>query len=131
MANTDFKSVGEYIARQPEASRAPLERVRAAIRKALPQAQEVISYEIPAYKNEDGFLLYFAGWKEHYSLYPATDPLIAAFKDDLGSGEVNKRTLKFPLSQPVPARLIARIAKFKAAEAAARATRRGPAVSKR
>jgi len=55
--------------------------VRAKIRKALPDAQEVISYKIPACKLNGKLILYFAAWKEHYSLYPASPPLIAAFKE--------------------------------------------------
>jgi uncharacterized protein YdhG (YjbR/CyaY superfamily) len=61
-------------------------------------------------------VLYFAGWRQHYSLYPATDHIVAAFKDDLAPYEVNKGTIRFPLSQPVPAKLIGRIAKFRAKE---------------
>ena len=64
-------------------------------------------------------MLYFAGWKRHYSLYPATAPLVEAFKDDLAPYEVNdKGTIRFPLSQSVPVKLIGRIAKFRAREAA-------------
>jgi uncharacterized protein YdhG (YjbR/CyaY superfamily) len=67
-------------------------------------------------------VVYFAGWKQHYSLYPATDHLVAAFKDDLAPYEINKRTIRFPLSEPVPVKLIERIAKFRAKEAAERET---------
>jgi uncharacterized protein YdhG (YjbR/CyaY superfamily) len=66
-------------------------------------------------------VVYFAGWKQHYSLYPAGARLVAAFKDDLAPYEVSKGTIRFPLSQPVPAKLIERIAKFLAKEAAERA----------
>ena len=121
MAKTDFKSVDAYIDSQPEASRAVLERVRGTIRKALPDAQEVISYQIPAYRFPSGLVLFFAGWKEHYSLYPATEQLLEAFKDDLAPYEVNKGTIRFPLSQPIPVKLIERIAKFRAKEDAERA----------
>jgi uncharacterized protein YdhG (YjbR/CyaY superfamily) len=116
MANTDFKSVDEYFLSRPEAVRPVLERIRAAIRKALPAAEVAISYQIPTFKVNGRPAIYFAVWKEHYSLYPASDPLIDAFKDVLAPGVVEKRTLKFPLSAPVPARLIGRIAKFRAQE---------------
>ena len=119
MAKTDFKSVNQYIAGQPEAVHAVLERVRNAIRKAVPTADEVISYQIPAYKLDGGTVLYFAGWKKHYSLYPASAQLVAAFKDDLAPYEVNnKGTIRLPLSEPVPVKLIERIAKFRAKEVA-------------
>ena len=121
MAKTDFKSVDQYIASQPEASRPILERVRAAIRKALPAAEEAISYQIPTYKLQGRAVLYFAGWKKHYSIYPATARLVAAFKDDLVPYEVNdKGTIRFPLSQRVPIGLIGRLAKFRAKESAER-----------
>jgi uncharacterized protein YdhG (YjbR/CyaY superfamily) len=119
MAKTDFKSVDQYIAAQPDAVRAILERVRAAIRKAVPDAEEVISYQIPAYKLGGGTVVYFAGWKEHYSIYPAAKQLVAAFKKELEPYEVNdKGTIRFPLSEPVPVKLIERIAKFRAKEVA-------------
>ena len=72
MAKTSFKSVDDYIASQPEAVQAVLQRVRSIIRKAVPGAEEVISYQIPTYKLHGRAVLYFAGWKQHYSLYPAT-----------------------------------------------------------
>jgi uncharacterized protein YdhG (YjbR/CyaY superfamily) len=65
-------------------------------------------------------VLYFAGWKQHYSLYPATEHLLDAFKDELAPYDVNKGTIRFPLSQPVPVKLIERIAKFRAKEVAER-----------
>jgi len=103
---------------------ATLQRVRRTIRKAVPGAEEVISYQIPTYKLHGGYVVYFAGWKRHYSLYPAGSRLVAAFKDDLAPYEVSKGTIRFPLSRPVPVSLIARIAKFLAKEAAARARER-------
>jgi uncharacterized protein YdhG (YjbR/CyaY superfamily) len=120
MAKTDCKSVDEYIASQSEAVRGVLGRVRSAIRKAVPGAEEVISYKIPAYKLPSGPVLYFAGWRQHYSLYPATERLVTAFKDELAPYEVSKGTIRFPLSQPVPVKLIGRIAKFRAKEVAER-----------
>ena len=121
MAKTDFKSVDDYITSQPEPRRDTLEQVRSAIRKALPGAEEVISYKIPAYKLHGGIVLYFAGWTQHYSLYPAGDRLVAAFKKELAPYELSKGTIRFPLSEPVPAKLIERIAKFRAKEQRERA----------
>ena len=121
MAKTDFKSVDEYIATHPPEVQAVLQRVRSTIRKAVPGAEEAISYQIPTFKLHGTYVVYFAGWKKHYSLYPASRALVAAFKDDLSSYEVNKGTIRFPLDRPVPVRLIAGIAKFMAKEADARA----------
>lgn len=116
MAKTDFKSVDEYIASQPEAVRPILERVRSVIRKALPNAEEVISYQIPLFRLAGERVLFFAGWKQHYSLYPASARLVAALKDELAPYKISKGTIRFPLSEPVPEKLIARIAKFRAKE---------------
>jgi uncharacterized protein YdhG (YjbR/CyaY superfamily) len=116
MAKTDFKSVDSYLGSQPAAVRGVLDRVRAAVRKALPKAEECISYQIPAYKVAGGMVIYFAGWKEHYSLYPATAGVVAAFEEELAPYEISKGTIRFPLSQPVPVRLIGRIARFRANE---------------
>jgi uncharacterized protein YdhG (YjbR/CyaY superfamily) len=120
MTKTNFKNVDEYIAAQPEAGQAALGTVRSAIRKALPKAEEVISYKIPAYKLKGAVVLYFAGWKLHYSLYPAGDRLVAAFKNELTPYKISKGTIRFPLGKPVPVKLIERIAKFRATEIAKR-----------
>jgi uncharacterized protein YdhG (YjbR/CyaY superfamily) len=118
MAKTSFKSVDQYITSQPEVLQGILASVRAAIRTALPEAEEVISYRIPAYRLAGGAVLYFAGWKQHFSIYPATGAVRAKFKDQLSSYKLSKGTIRFPVSQPVPVKLIARIAKFRAKEVA-------------
>jgi uncharacterized protein YdhG (YjbR/CyaY superfamily) len=118
MAQTDFKSVDEYIASQPEAARDKLERVRSIIRKALPEAEETISYQIPAYKLDGQAVIYFAGWKRHYSLYPANGRVKAAFETEITQYRLSKGTIRFPLSDPIPAKLIERIVKFRAKETA-------------
>ena len=120
MAKIGFRSVDGYIASQPEAVQAVLGRVRSAIRKAVPAAQEVISYNMPTYTLYGGRLLNFAVWKQHYSIYAATDQVVAAFKDELTRYQVAKGTIRFPLFQPVPVNLIGRIAKFRAKEIAER-----------
>ena len=121
MAKTDFKSIDEYIATFPPDLQDILQRVRMTIRKAVPKAEEAISYQIPVFKLHGSYVVYFAGWKHHFSLYPASSRLVAAFKDELAPYEVNKGTIRFPLSKPVPVKLIASIAKFLAEEADVRA----------
>ncbi len=125
MATKDFKSVDEYIASQPAAVQDVLNVVRATIRKALPKAEEVISYKMPSYKLGGRAVLYCAGWKQHYSLYPVSASLVAAIGEDAASYTVDKGTIRFPLSKPVPVKLIARIAKLRAGEVARKATARG------
>jgi len=120
MAKTAYPSVDAYLTAQPEAARPALETVRSAIRAVLPEAQEVISYQIPAYRTGAGIIIFFAGWKKHFSLYPASEALVEAFADELKPYEVSKGTIRFPLSQPVPAALIGRIAAFRAKEVSAR-----------
>ena len=120
MAKTDVKSVDAYIAAQPAAAQGVLEQVRSAIRKAVPNAEESIAYKIPTYKLRGDPVIYFAGWKQHYSLYPATRQVVATFRDELAAYEVKKGTIRLPLSQPVPVKLIERIAKFRAEEVTGR-----------
>jgi uncharacterized protein YdhG (YjbR/CyaY superfamily) len=95
-----------------------LARVRGILRKVLPKAEEVISYQIAAFKQDGRAVVYFAGWKEHYSLYPATSHVTSALKKELRPYKQSKGTIRFPLDD-VPARLIARIAKLRAEEVAA------------
>ena len=131
MAKPGFKSVDEYIDSQPATVQSVLERVRSTIRKAVPAAEEAISYAIPSYKLHGDPVIYFAGWKQHYALYPVSGRLIAAFKDDLVPYEVDKSTIRFPFSQPVPVKLIGRIVKFRAKEAAEREEKKPLAPNKR
>jgi uncharacterized protein YdhG (YjbR/CyaY superfamily) len=131
MSKANFKTVDEYISAQPETAQAVLRLVRSTLRKALPGAEEVISYKIPAYKLHGGIVLYFAVWKQHYSLYPAGERMVAAFKDQLASYKVSKGTIRFPLSEPVSVKLIERVAKFRAKESARREKSKPAAVRKR
>lgn len=109
------KSVDEYIAAQPAPVRAKLEQVRAAIRRAAPDAVEVIGYRMPGYKLHGKAMLYFAAFQEHYSLFAASGTFFAELQDELKGYELRKGTVHFPLSEPVPVKLISRIAKLRAA----------------
>src|ERR1019366_2323081 len=113
------KSIDEYIAAQPEAVRPKLEQVRAAIRRAVPEAVEGIGYRMPGYKLHGKPMLYFAAFKEHYSLFAASGTFFAALEDELRGYELRKGTVHFPLAKPVPVKLISRIAKLRAAGIAA------------
>jgi uncharacterized protein YdhG (YjbR/CyaY superfamily) len=96
--------------------------VRQAIRKAVPKAEEGISYRIPTYRLDGRYLIYFAGFKAHIGVYPvhADDPALGAAIAPYVSG---KATLKFPLDEPLPLALIARVVKVKAKAAKAKALR--------
>jgi uncharacterized protein YdhG (YjbR/CyaY superfamily) len=119
MAKTDYQSVADYIAAQPAAVQPALRRVRATIRKALPRGTEGISYQIPVYKLDGAMLLYFAGFPRHYGIYPATPGIVGPLKQELAAHLHGKATIRFPIEDPVPTRLITRIVKLRAAEVAA------------
>ncbi len=129
---THFTSVDEYLATQPPAARAVLERMRSAIRRAVPNSVERISYRIPSFKLPGGAgALYFAGWKEHVSFYPASERLVAEFRDELAPFDVSKGTIRFPLARRVPVVLIGRLAKFRAQELVANRKSKSAAPKKR
>ena len=107
-------TIDEYIAEQPVAVRPILEKIRQIVNKNAPDADEVISYGMPAFKLH-GMLLYFATFTNHYSLF-AFPSAIVAFKDKLKGYELSKGTIKFPLDKPVPVKLIAEIVKLKMKE---------------
>ena len=115
MAKTDFRSVDEYIGTFPKDVQATLETIRRTIRKAVPEAEEVISYQMPAYKLH-GRMLYFSAYKKHYSLFGATQSVRRAFKKELVRYEGTKGTIRFPLDEPVPVKLIRDIARYRAKE---------------
>ena len=132
MPRATFASVDEYIAAQPQDAQRVLKRVRAVIRKALPSADEMISYAIPTYKLNGRPVIYFAGFKQHYSVYPADARLVAAFSRELQPYEYNnKGTIRFPLTEPVPERLIAGIARFRAKDVADQESAKAGARKKR
>ena len=121
-----------YVAALGAKQRTALTRVIAAIRKGLPGAAESISYRIPTFKIDGHAVLYCAAFAGHYSIYPATSALVASLGDALTPYEYNgKGTIRFALDSPVPAALITRIARLRAAENASRQLRPRAAAKKR
>lgn len=123
-ASKTSPDVDAYIAAQPEAVRPLLEQVRTTVRLAAPDATEVISYRIPALRRH-GVLVYYAGFKRHIGFYPPVqgDPdLQAAVAPWAGE----KGNLRFPLDQPLPLDLIARITRLRLAQDQARTAGRPP-----
>jgi uncharacterized protein YdhG (YjbR/CyaY superfamily) len=102
-------TIDEYIAGFPPGTQELLRKVRLTIRAAVPDAEETISYQIPTLKVEGRHVIYFAGWKNHISVYPipAGDK---AFEDEVAPYRAAKGTLKFPLTKPIPYELIGRVA---------------------
>lgn len=109
--------IDQYIAGFEGQVRAKLEEIRAIIRAAAPDAQEVISYQMPAYK-QGGVLVYFAGYAKHVGFYP-TGSGIAAFEHRFSPYKWSKGAVQFPLDQPLPADLITEIVHFRMREDAA------------
>jgi len=109
------KTVEEYLARVPEPARSTLNKVRAAIRSAVPpESTEVISYGIPAVKHKK-VLVWYAAFSDHCSLFP-TSSVINTFKKDLKDFRVSKGTIHFPVDKPLPAALLKRMVKARIAE---------------
>ena len=104
------KNIDAYIAAQPENLRPLLVQMRQTIRKAAPKAEEVISYQMPAFKYY-GMLVYFAAWKTHIGFYPAGR--LEAFEKELSGYERAKGTIRFPIDSPLPFGLISKIVKFR------------------
>jgi uncharacterized protein YdhG (YjbR/CyaY superfamily) len=121
MPKTTYTSVDQYIEAQPEAVRPTLERVRGILQKALPGAEEAISYQIPTYRLHGEYVVYFSAARKHFALYPVTDALSEALGDEVESRRAGKGTMQFPYADGVPARVIERVAKALAKEAVARA----------
>jgi uncharacterized protein YdhG (YjbR/CyaY superfamily) len=103
-------TIDAYIADFPKDVQERLEKVRATIRKAAPDAEEAIKYQIPTFVL-NGNLIHFGGYKNHIGLYPGSKP-IEEFRDELSRYEVSKGTVKFPLDKPLPIGLISKITKF-------------------
>ena len=105
-------NIDAYLASFPSDVRNILEQIRVTIKKAAPDAAEVISYSMPAFKYKGRVIIYFAGYKNHIGLY-ATPSGHAAFAKELSIYKQGKGSVQFPLDKPVPLDLISRIVKFK------------------
>jgi len=104
------KDIDEYIADFPVDVQLLLQKVRTAIRKAAPKAEEAIKYQMPTFVL-NGNLIHFAGYKNHIGLYPGSRP-IEAFKHELSKYKISKGTVQLPLDEPIPVGLITKITKF-------------------
>jgi len=117
--NAAPKTIDAYLAHVPEPAHSTLQRVRAAIRSALPPAAtETISYKIPAFRHGE-IIIWFAAFTDHCSLFP-TGRIIEMFKDDLKPYALSKGTIQFPIDKPLPSALIKRMVKARLAQIAAK-----------
>jgi uncharacterized protein YdhG (YjbR/CyaY superfamily) len=119
MAMNKPKDVEEYIGSFPAGVQQRLQQIRDTIKKAAPQTKEVISYSMPAYR-QNGILVYFAGWEKHIGFYPGAGA-IAHFKHSLAVYNGAKGSVQFPLGEPLPVDLITNIVLFRLREDAERA----------
>jgi len=108
--------VRAYFAAQPAATRRVLSQIRETIRAAAPEAVESFSYRIPGFKLDGRPLVYYAGWKEHTSVYPITGAIQRAYAVELEKYETSKGTVRFPLAKRLPVTFLRRLVKARMAE---------------
>lgn len=114
MAKTDFKTVDEYITTFPSDIQATLQAIRDIIRRAIPDAEEGIGYQIPCYRH-NGPVVYFSAFKNHIA-FASPPPTIEHFKDSLTAYKTSVSVVQFPYGQPLPEDLITQIAQYHYAE---------------
>ncbi len=119
-------AVEAYLAKVPPEMRAALERLRETIRKAAPSAQEIISYQMPAFRLQ-GNLCYYAAFRDHCSLFIGSVATQRKFAKELKPFAAGKGTVHFTPERPLPASLVTRIVRARVAENEARARARAPA----
>jgi len=117
-------SVEEYLAALPADKRTALEKLRKTIKAAAPEATETISYQMPAFKDHGRILVYYAAFKDHCSLYPASEAVMEALGDELKPYFAGKGTIRFPADKPLSAALVRKIVKARLEENAAARRRR-------
>ncbi len=113
-ANKKPKTIDDYISRFPEELQEKLEKIRQTIKKAAPNAEEVISYQMPAFKQK-GILVWFAAFKNHIGFFPKVNA-IKKFEKELARYETSKGTIRFQLDKKIPLGLIFKITKFRVKE---------------
>ena len=116
-------SVEAYLAALPADQRAVMESLRRTIRAAAPDATELISYDMPAFKSNGRFLVSYAAFKNHYSLFPANAAVVEALRDEIAPYLAGKGTIRFPAAAPVPMATLTKVVKVRLAENGARSRR--------
>jgi uncharacterized protein YdhG (YjbR/CyaY superfamily) len=124
MKRAPKNDVEAYLARRPPKVRAILRKLRSAIKSAAPRAEELISYRIPAFRLHDRMLIFFAGFKDHCSLFVPNKQIVKSFARELKPFDVHGATIRFSIAKPPSATLVRRIVKTKAADNERRARRK-------
>lgn len=117
------QTVDDYMAALSDPARAVMEALRKTIRAAAPDAVELISYQMPAFKTHGQFLVSYAAFKRHFSIFPASEAVVAELGDDLTRYLAGKGTIRFTAEDPLSADVVTRIVKVRLAENAARGDR--------
>ncbi len=112
MAKTDFRTIDDYLATRSDEERTVLSQMQAAILSAVPEAEPVISYQLPAYR-ADGWIFYISAFTNHYTL-SCPPPFFEGFREELAAYAVSKSAVRFPKDRPVPYELISTMANVKA-----------------
>ena len=119
------RNIDDYLARVPDEARATLEKLRQTIRAVVPEAIEVISYQMPTFKLDGRMLVSFAAFKNHCSFFPGAAPIKVHAKD-LKAYEISKGTIRFPTNKALPASLVKKLVKARIEENEARAQKSQP-----
>jgi uncharacterized protein YdhG (YjbR/CyaY superfamily) len=114
MQSAKFKNVDDYISRYPKPIQVLLKEIRNIILETAPEAEEGISYNMPAYRFH-GVLCYFAGYDSHVGFYPTNSPIMF-FEDEITKYKTSKGTVQFPLDKPIPKSLVKKMVKYKMKE---------------
>ena len=101
-----YQDVDEYMAQLPDDRRAVMEQLRSTIRSAAPDATEVISYNMPAFRLDGRFVVSYEAFKRHYSLFPWSDEMVEELGDEMKPYAVGKGTIRFPADEPMPFELV-------------------------
>jgi uncharacterized protein YdhG (YjbR/CyaY superfamily) len=109
------KTIDEYLARVSPKQRAALQKLRQTIRTVMPNAEECISYGIPAFRLNGRSVVFFGAWADHCSFYPGSSVTLKKFRDDLKDFETSKGTIRFSPQKPLPSALVKRLVKARIA----------------
>ena len=112
----DPTTVDEYLLTKAEPQRTGLATMRAAIRAVAPEADEVITYKMPGFKTHGRFLVSYDAFKAHFSLFPASERVVAELGEDIAPYLSGRGTIRFPASAPIPTALIGRIVAIRVRE---------------